>query len=228
VGAVPAPGFVNEIRDLYDYNHIRGLKVPTMWVAHVERPTLVLGGSQSADVINPSSLASADLRRRRGGGGLVLLRPRDIWVDWWIPADDLRWAYDVHVSSNAVGSWWAEALGELVDGEVSVHRGPLSGDPAFRQVCFAGQGPGEVFVDGAKAVGLTQWRVREGVFLSTVLLRDTPRDVLAYLSTVPLGLADALDHDALASLHIDDVPALIERLHELSEPSARRDILLTD
>jgi lipoate-protein ligase A len=219
---------VIEVEDLYDYSGIRGLKDATMFVAHVERPTLVLGGSQPAAVVNASSLASTALRRRRGGGGLVLLRPKDIWVDWWVPADDSRWARDVHASSNAAGTWWTEVLRTIVDGEVRVHRGGLSGNPAYRLVCFAGQGPGEVFVDGRKAVGLTQWRVREGVFLSTVLPREETRDVLKYLAVVPEGLTEALDHHTLSSLRIDDAAALVDRLGELSGPWVRRETFLAD
>jgi lipoate-protein ligase A len=219
---------VIEVRDLYDYSDIRGLKEATMLVAHVERPTLVLGGGQSLDVVNSTSLSSVALRRRRGGGGLVLLRPKDIWIDWWIPADDSRWARDVHTSSNEVGRWWAESLRDLVEGEISVHHGSMSGESAFRIVCFAGRGPGEVFVDGRKAVGLTQWRVREGVFLSTVLPRDETRDVVGYLSVVPEGLVEALDHHTLATLRINDAPALVNRLADLSGPLVRRDTSLTD
>ena len=217
-----------EARDLYDYSDIRGLKEATMWVAHAERPTLVLGGSQSVDVLNSSSLTSTDLRRRRGGGGLVLLRPKDIWVDWWIPTGDSRWAYDVHASSRGAGNWWAEALRDVAEGEISVHHGSLSGELAFRLVCFAGRGPGEVFVDGRKAVGLTQWRVREGVFLSTVLPREKTSDVVKYLVAAPEGLAEALDAHTLSSLSVDDASALVDRLASLSGPWVRRDIFLTD
>jgi lipoate-protein ligase A len=199
-----------------------------MFMAHVERPTLVLGGSQSVDVVNAASLAQAVLRRRRGGGGLVLLRPNDQWVDWWIPAGDPRWARDVHASSIQVGRWWAETLREMTDAVVTVHEGSLEGDPRFRLVCFAGRGPGEVFVNDRKAVGLTQWRVREGVFLSTVLHAEPTSDVLDYLAEVPSGLAEALDHEALSSLHLSDNAALVDRLTEVSGSWERRLFSLTD
>ena len=55
-------------------------------------------------------------------------------------------------------------------------------------MCFAGRGPGEVFVDERKAVGVTQWRVREGVFVSTVLHAGPTTDVLRYPREVPDGL----------------------------------------
>jgi hypothetical protein len=117
-----------------------------------------------------------------------------------------------------VGRWWAETLRESTDAIVTVHEGSLKGDPRFRLVCFAGRGPGEVFVNDRKAVGLTQWRVREGVFLSTVLHAEPTSDVLGYLAEVPEGLAEALDHEALSSLHLSDHAALVDRLSELSGP----------
>ena len=208
----------SEIEDLYDYDVLRALDDATMFVVHLGTPTLVLGGSQSSDVLDPARTASTSIRRRRGGGGLVLLQPDDLWIDWWIPATDPRWSPDVHVSSLRAGGWWSEALGEMVDGVVSVHEGSLRGDPLHRVVCFAGRGPGEVFVDGRKAVGLTQWRVREGVFVSTVIHAKRSGEIVGFLSNEPDGLDDALDHHVIASLGITDCEALVDSLVEVSGP----------
>jgi lipoate---protein ligase len=199
-----------------------------MFVATVTHATLVLGGSQSRDVVNRTALGSTSLRRRRGGGGLVLLRPRDLWVDWWIPAGDPRWIADVHAISIEAGNWWSGALRVETEARVTVHEGSLEGKPAFRVVCFAGRGPGEVFVDDRKAVGLTQWRVREGVFLSSVLHAEPTSDVLAYLAHVPEGLSDALDHHALSSLRLGNTSELLIRLGDLSGPWDHRELSLTD
>jgi len=195
---------VNEVvNELYDYSALRSLNEPTAFVPELTRSVVVLGGSQSSDVLEPARSSELALRRRRGGGGLVLLQPGDVWVDWWIPADDERWSKDVHVSSIRCGAIWRDVLAPLVQEEVTVHEGPLEGDVAHRVVCFAGKGPGEVFVGGRKAVGVTQWRVREGIFLSTVLHAHDSHDVLALLRTVPPGLAEALDHQVLSSLGVD-------------------------
>jgi lipoate-protein ligase A len=211
VGAVPPTRFVS-VEDLYDYDWLRALEDATVFIAQVPRATLVLGGNQSLDTLNTSSDSSLALRRRRGGGGLVLLRPEDLWVDWWIPHSDPRWSHDVRVSSIQVGTWWARALGDLIDGDVHVHEGSLEGDSELRVVCFAGRGPGEVFVDERKAVGLTQWRVREGVFVSTVLHAGATTDVLEYLRSVPPGLEKVLDHHTLTSLAVVDRDRITSRL----------------
>ena len=195
---------MNEVvNELYDYSALRSLNEPTAFVPELTQSVVVLGGSQSSDVLKPARSSELALRRRRGGGGLVLLQPGDVWVDWWIPADDERWSKDVHVSSIRCGAIWRDVLAPLVQEEVTVHEGPLEGDVAHRVVCFAGKGPGEVFVGGRKAVGVTQWRVREGIFLSTVLHAHDSHDVLALLRTVPPGLAEALDHQVLSSLGVD-------------------------
>ena len=195
---------MNEVvNELYDYSALRSLNEPTAFVPELTQSVVVLGGSQSSDVLEPARSSELALRRRRGGGGLVLLQPGDVWVDWWIPADDERWSKDVHVSSIRCGAIWRDVLAPLVQEEVTVHEGPLEGDVAHRVVCFAGKGPGEVFVGGRKAVGVTQWRAREGIFLSTVLHAHDSHDVLALLRTVPPGLAEALDHQVLSSLGVD-------------------------
>jgi lipoate---protein ligase len=213
VGAVPATGVVTgEVSELYDYDEVRSGVEATMYVVHPERATLVLGSTQSTEILNAQRLGDTSIRRRRGGGGLVLLHPDDLWIDWWVPAGDGRWRSDVHASSRMAGLWWADALREFVTGDVTVHEGPLEGDPAHRLVCFAGRGPGEVFVDGKKAVGVTQWRVREGIFLSTVMPAHASTDVLGYLNEVPEGLDQALEHQLLSSLTDADPAVLIEAL----------------
>jgi lipoate-protein ligase A len=224
VGAVPAARLVI-VDDLYDYSSIRRLEVATMFVVRAKSAILVLGGSQSTDVLDPRKIADTPLRRRRGGGGLVLVRPGDLWIDWWIPRGDERWSHDVHVSSIGVGQWWAAALRAHVKG-VQVHQGSLEGEAAHRVVCFAGRGPGEVFVNGRKAVGVTQWRVREGVFVSTVLHAEPTTDVLEFLATVPSGLDRALDHEALSTLRVVDAVTAVSQLRMLSAPTDRVDVVI--
>lgn len=206
----------DDVEDLYDYVEVRALDAPTMFVVETNHRMAVLGGSQSADVVDRELLGDMKLRRRRGGGGLVLLQPGDVWVDWWIPAGDPRWSHDVHSSSMMVGDWWREALCPLVAGNVEVHDRNLEGDVDIRVICFAGRGPGEVFVNGRKAVGLTQWRVREGIFASTLLPSGDSLPLIGILKSVPDGLALMADHHRLDTLGISDPQILIDTLQRVS------------
>ncbi len=207
-----------DIDELYDYEALRQVRDATMFVLDPDQRIVVLGGSQSSEVFDPDAVGGVMLRRRRGGGGLVLLQPGDLWIDFWIPFDDPRWSYDVHVSSLMVGEWWRRVLSTQVDGEVQVHSGSLEGDARYRVICFAGRGPGEVFVDGHKAVGLTQWRVREGVFLSSVVHSHASSGLLELLRERPPGLANVLDHHIVSSLGGLDRDGIVEGLREASGP----------
>lgn len=218
---------IDTVEGLYDYDALRLLGEATMFVVQLARPTLILGGSQSLGVVDTRQLGSIAVRRRRGGGGLVLLQPDDLWVDWWIPAGDPRWSPDVHVSSLRAGEWWRRELDHFVEGEVTVHEGSLIGEIEHRVVCFAGRGPGEVFVDGRKAVGVTQWRVREGVFLSTVIHGHGSGGVVRLLRDVPDGIIEALDHHVVSSLGITDSEALVTALAGSSGPWQVRRPFLT-
>jgi lipoate-protein ligase A len=228
VGAVFATGLVSgDVEELYDYDVLRSLVEPTMFVVRLSAPTLVLGSSQSLEILKGHVVDSMPVRRRRGGGGLVYLQPDDLWVDWWIPADDPRWSGDVRASSLEVGGWWSEVLRRRVEGEVTVHQGPLEGDPRYRVVCFAGRGPGEVFVSNRKAVGLAQWRVREGIFVTTVLHAGPSAAVVSLLADAPSGIEAALDHHVTSSLAISDPDFLVSEVHDLSGPWHQRQLFLT-
>ena len=226
LGPLPAPRLVkSEAEELYDYEALRQLGEPSMMIGQIGEPTFVLGSAQPREVLK-DSCSEAAVRRRRGGGGVVLLQPGDLWVDWWIPRDDERWSYDVRASSVAVGSWWSDALSEYTSGTRTVHTGALEGDEAHRVACFAGRGPGEVFVDQRKTVGLTQWRVREGIFVSTVLHAHPSTLLLGCLRSVPTGLASALRHHTTASLQLSDAVVLYRALQRASGQWRVRDPLL--
>ena len=203
--------------ELYDYDEVRRRMLASVTVAHPGNSALVLGSSQSTGVLDLARCVMPR-RRRRGGGGVVLVSPGDLWIDWWIPTDDSRWRGDARASSQLVGEWWASALAPYVEESIVVHRGGLEGDASHRVVCFAGRGPGEVFVGGRKAVGVTQWRVREGVFLSSMIPAKDSHDVLDCLREVPEGLYASLNHHTVASLALDE--SVVERVLAVSGPWA--------
>lgn len=142
-------------------------------VHEVDRPALVLGSTQpEADVdIGAVRAAGVELVRRRSGGGAVLLDPgASLWVDVDLPAGDPLWRADVGEAFLWLGQAWATAFTDL--GMVAaVHRGPLVTTRWSRLVCFAGLGSGEVTVGGRKVVGLAQRRTREAVRFQCAMLR---------------------------------------------------------
>jgi lipoate-protein ligase A len=137
---------------------------------------VVLGSTQA---MPENEAIGLDVVRRRSGGGAVLVTPDDpVWVDVDLPAGDPLWSDDVGHSFLWLGEAWAAALAALgLDGEV--HRGPFEPGRWGKAVCFAGRGPGEVFVDGAKVVGLAQRRTRAGArFQCAVLRRWDPEPLI--------------------------------------------------
>jgi lipoate-protein ligase A len=155
---------------LADVDQFRGLTRRHAVVHRVDHPTVVLGSTQREDLLDPDAVraAGADVVRRRGGGGAVLLRPGDhLWLDAWIPRDDPLWRADVSAAASWAGDWWRAALASVGVGGCAVHQGGANPGPFGRAICFSGRGPGEVFHGEAKVMGLSQWRSREGALFHT-------------------------------------------------------------
>jgi lipoate-protein ligase A len=145
--------------------------------------TLVLGSSQrheSVDTEAASRQGITVVRRRSGGGGVLLWPGEFVWLDLEIPADDDLWSDDIGRSMWWVGELWCAALAEF-EPLATVHRGRLQRTRWSTDVCFAGTGPGEVVVGDAKLVGISQRRTRQAArFQTMVHLRWRP-DVVALL-----------------------------------------------
>lgn len=161
---------------------------PAVHVLDVDRPALVLGSAQPDAVADGAACAAAGVEvvRRRSGGGVVLLDPGGtVWVDVEIPRRDPRWDDDVGRAAWWVGDVWAEALGDLGVGGLDVHRGGLERGRWGGLVCFAGVGPGEVTAaaTGAKVVGISQRRTRAGArFQCAVALVWEPTRLAHFLA----------------------------------------------
>ncbi|MDQ1394881.1 MAG: lipoate---protein ligase [Acidimicrobiaceae bacterium] len=155
-------------------------------VCEVERPAVVLGRAQPAEDVDVAraSARGVEVARRRSGGGAVLLVPgRVVWIDVVVPAGDRLWLDDVGHAFWWLGEVWAETLRSLGVPAPAVHRGGLRAAPWSAKVCFAGLGPGEVSVGEAKVVGVSQRRTRDAaLFQCGCLLEWDPAPLLDVLA----------------------------------------------
>jgi len=164
------------------------------WVCRPDRPALVLGSAQREEVVDVRACeqAGVEVVRRRSGGGAVLVVPDQLlWVDVLVPAGDPLWSIDVGRAFHWLGDAWAAALAGL-GVAVTVHRGPLQRTPWSPLVCFAGLGPGEVCLRGPaigatpKVVGISQRRTRTSArFQCAALLRWQPAALGGLLALSP-------------------------------------------
>ena len=140
----------------------------------VSGSALALGSTQSIDDVDLAAAKrlNVDVFNRQSGGGAVLLDPgAQLWVDVVIGRSDPLWNDDVSLASQWLGDVWVEAL-RSVGIEGVVHRGAMVTNELSSVVCFAGLAAGEVTVDGAKVVGISQRRTRAGArFQCSVPLR---------------------------------------------------------
>jgi lipoate---protein ligase len=168
-------------------------------VLAVDRPALVLGSAQPLTDADAGACRAAGVEvvRRRSGGGAVLLEPgAALWVDLTISRHDPLWDDDVGRAAGWVGRAWEAALDDLGVAGLEVHGGPMAVSAWSRLVCYAGVGPGEVLAGGRKLVGVSQRRTREGARFQCVVHRSwAPGRILDLLS-----LDAGQQEEALAAL----------------------------
>ena len=154
----------------------------------VDRPALVLGSTQPDGVVDVAACdaAGVEVVRRRSGGGAVLLEPGDVvWIDVELPAGrpvlGRRRRRRRPGGSGSGGPRPSPTVG--VTDPVGAPRRPMVTTPWSRLVCFAGLGPGEVTDGGGpKVLGVAQRRTRAGArFQCAVPLRWEPRRLLDLL-----------------------------------------------
>lgn len=166
-------------------------------LCRVTGPAIVLGSSQPETVVDSTRAAEAGLSvvRRRSGGGAVLVAPdHPVWIDAWVPVDDPLWCADIGRAFDWLGRTWARALERVGVTAAVVHRGaPVSCTRWSSLVCFGGVGAGEVVLpDGRKVVGLAQRRNRFGAwFHGACMVRWDPRPLLELLVFPPAERASA-------------------------------------
>lgn len=204
--------------------HARPLPEPVrreVWVCEPTRPALVLGSAQGDDVVDRAAcdVAGVDVVRRRSGGGAVLIEPGSLlWVDVLLPAGDPLWDHDIGRAFLWLGEVWVEALAEL-GVATTAHRGPPIRTGWSDLVCFAGLGPGELTDPlGRKVLGISQRRTRGGARFQCALLGSwEPATLLALLAlgSEERSAAAAALADAAAGIgdHLDAaLRALLTRL----------------
>lgn len=186
-------GSAAELHERAASDHVEGR---TVVVQEVTGPALVIGSTQDVGGVAVDRLVESgiELVRRRSGGGAVLLRPEDhVWVDLVVGAEDPLAEADVERATWWVGAAWAAALVPAAAdpqvraprADVHVRRRGLSDRDAGRVACFAAVGPGEVVVDGRKVLGISQRRTRTGTRFQCVAYRVWDPELLGSLLVGP-------------------------------------------
>jgi lipoate-protein ligase A len=196
---------VRELHALDLLTALPGGAVQVWWLQPADT-AVVLGSRQSPDMVDAAECARlgvAIVQRRSGGGAVLVVPDRLVWVD--IVAAPGAAPDDVRGSMIWAGEAWQRALTPAAGGgDLTVHTGALCSTPWSELVCFAGLGPGEVSLDGRKLVGLSQRRTRNGIRIQGTLYTAPPAIDLDRLlrepkPTVPLPATAtvAVDPDEL-------------------------------
>jgi lipoate-protein ligase A len=151
-----------------------------------ESMALVLGSRQSERLIDLKRAAQRNVEviRRRSGGGIVLVDPhRSLWIDIEIGADDPRYIAEPLGMMEQVGRWWLAALRSLDCALPDIWQvvGQTGSDANGELVCFAGRSHGELMVEESKLVGLSQRRTRDGARVQGQLHFVDPTDEILAL-----------------------------------------------
>lgn len=129
---------------------------PRLAVCQVTAPALVLGSAQGLQAAACAPVAppeGVDVVRRRGGGGAVLVRPGgQVWVDVWLPRGHPHWDDDVVRAALWVGEAWAAALADRGVHHLAVHRAGLCW-PSAPDTATAGRARADVAAHNGPDVG---------------------------------------------------------------------------
>lgn len=156
-----------------DFHSLDPAAERAVWWCAVETPALIVGSSQSVDVIDAecATQRNIDVVRRRSGGGIVFVHPSDsVWIDITISREDPLWTDDVTTSMLWLGDVFVKALSPWTN--ASTYSGTFNSGEFGRDICFVSQSPGEVFAHHDKIVGISQRRTRDGARFQCVLYRQ--------------------------------------------------------
>lgn len=202
---------------------IHSLGVPdepkrTLRVCIPEMSAIVIGSTQPDTDVN-KDIAQAlgiEVVRRRSGGGAVLVEESDIvWFDVLIPRDDILWNDDVGHAfmwlGNAISDVLSTAFGVA---NVNLHDGALIQTKWSRKVCFAGLGPGECTVNNKKVVGIAQRRTRAGAMFQVSINKRFDAEKLARLLDIPNDVVRLEIAESVGALPDLDADVFVEKLVE--------------
>lgn len=191
---------------------------PELWWCRPTDTALVLGSRQGDDIVDRAACerAAVAVVRRRSGGGAVLVDPAaTLWIDLVVPVGAV--VDDVRAAMIVAGEWWRDAvsLATADPPALRVHRGAMVATAWSELVCFAGVGPGEVLVGDAKLVGLSQRRTRHGARIQGLLHRRRPSlDAADLLVGGPVGPVPRFATCAVAGDRL--VAALAARIERIT------------
>lgn len=179
-----------------------------VWFYEPTDAAVVLGSTQrlaTLDLAEISRRGLGTVRRRSGGGAVVVDATSLSWFDVWLPAEDDLFERDVSRSAYWLGELIIQALRSLgVDAQGPVAVGTTSQWSPL--VCFAALGTGEVMVQGRKVVGISQRRTRAGArFQAMVLHRFDPEATAALFALAKPErdqLVEAL-HEGVQAVDVD-------------------------
>lgn len=199
-----------------DVSRLRRSAAPVVVERELSDALVVLGSSQDRGVVRAE--VQLEVVRRRGGGGAVLLEPATaIWIDLWLPSH-LQRGDDVRSLLDHAGELFSTALDALGIGGLKRYD---ADDGVAREVaCFAGLGHGELVDDRRrKLLGLTAWRCREGALVQSVAYRHRSAELAGLLDLEPS------EERRLAWMLIEQVTDLAALSPALAEDQAAASLL---
>ena len=194
---------MHDVRTTASEQHGRDLPAErSVWNVDITSPAIVLGSRQTETELDLVACANENVEivRRRSGGGMVLLSPgKQVWLDVVIPKNDRLWIDDVGRASWWLGDVWLgviKSLAPTVALTAHVHQQNLATGEYGDLVCFSGVGLGEVVMPDtagrpAKIVGISQRRTQEAARFQCTMYLELGSDLSEQLAGLLSGLNSA-------------------------------------
>jgi lipoate---protein ligase len=168
---------------------------PHIWWFTPNQSALVLGSTQNLSIVDSTECRKRGIeivKRRSGGGAVLLSSETTVWIDVVLPATHELSVSDIGQAPLWLGKLFQQVLTDLGVTDLTLHETAMEKSDWSTLICFAGRGPGEVFTsNGRKVVGISQRRTREWVrFQIVVSLAWRPEILLALLNVPKPNLED--------------------------------------